>query len=160
MQDCSISITNALGILQSCTKPPMCLLLIMCCHCPVLIKLLLLPLSPLATPYRNDVAWASLRLKYPTTWLFVSQLVDNENIPKVHPCHDAIFIRTTIEFSSRRPLPRSFDVFFDLRLNKRFSKQSWVWWFEMPLRSLWRHCNINGRVEGSQSDSLQPLAGR
>ena len=26
-------------------------------------------------------------------------------------------------------------------LNKRLSKQSWGWWFEMPSRSLWRHCN-------------------
>ena len=24
-------------------------------------------------------------------------------------------------------------------LNKRMSKQSWGWWFETPLRSLWRH---------------------
>ena len=31
--------------------------------------------------------------------------------------------------------------FFDLRLNKRLSKQSWGWWFETPSRSLWRHCN-------------------
>ena len=31
-------------------------------------------------------------------------------------------------------------VFFVLRLNKRLSKQSWGWWFETPLRSLWRHC--------------------
>ena len=30
--------------------------------------------------------------------------------------------------------------FFDLRLNKRLSKQSWGWWFDTPLRSLW-HCN-------------------
>ena len=26
-------------------------------------------------------------------------------------------------------------------LNKRLSKQSWGWWFEMPSCSLWRHCN-------------------
>ena len=26
-------------------------------------------------------------------------------------------------------------------LNKRFSKQSWGWWFETPSRPLWRHCN-------------------
>ena len=25
--------------------------------------------------------------------------------------------------------------------NKRLSKQSWGWWFETSLRSLWRHCN-------------------
>ena len=36
---------------------------------------------------------------------------------------------------------RSFDTFFDLRLSKRFSKQSRHRWFEMPSRSLWRHCN-------------------
>ena len=26
-------------------------------------------------------------------------------------------------------------------LKKWLSKQSWGWWFEMPTRSLWRHCN-------------------
>ena len=36
--------------------------------------------------------------------------------------------------------PRSFDVSFDLRLNKRMSKQWWGWWFETPSRPLWRHC--------------------
>ena len=30
----------------------------------------------------------------------------------------------------QRPVTRCFDVFFDLRLNKRLSKQSWGWWFE------------------------------
>ena len=46
------------------------------------------------------------------------------------------------EFPTQRPVTRSFDVFFDLCLNKRLSKQSWGWWFETPLRSLWRHCNV------------------
>ena len=45
------------------------------------------------------------------------------------------------ECPSQRPLTRSFDVFFDLRLNIRLSKQLWSWWFETPSRSLWRHCN-------------------
>ena len=45
------------------------------------------------------------------------------------------------EFTSQRPVTRSFDVFFDLRPNKRFSKQSWGWRFETPSRSSWRHCN-------------------
>ena len=40
-----------------------------------------------------------------------------------------------------RPVTRSFDVFFDLHLNKRLSKQSWGWWFETPSRPLWRHRN-------------------
>ena len=47
------------------------------------------------------------------------------------------------ESPSQRPVTRSFDVFFDLRLNKRLSKQSRRRWFETPLRLLWRHCNVN-----------------
>ena len=46
------------------------------------------------------------------------------------------------EFPAQRPVTRSFDVFFDLRLNKRFSKQSWGWWFETLSRPVWRHCNV------------------
>ena len=34
------------------------------------------------------------------------------------------------EFSTQRPVTRSFDIFFDLRLNERLSKQWWDWWFE------------------------------
>ena len=41
------------------------------------------------------------------------------------------------EFPPQRPVTRSSDVFFDLRL----SKQSWGWGFETPSRSLWRHRN-------------------
>ena len=48
----------------------------------------------------------------------------------------------TGEFPSHRPVTRSFDVFFDLRLNKRLSKQSRRRWFETPSHSLWRHCNV------------------
>ena len=43
--------------------------------------------------------------------------------------------------NSQRPVTRSFDVFFDLRLNKRLSKQSWGWWFQTLSLPLWRHCN-------------------
>ena len=41
---------------------------------------------------------------------------------------------------SQRPVP--FDVFFDLHLNKRWSKHSIRWWFETPSRTLWRHHNV------------------
>ena len=44
--------------------------------------------------------------------------------------------------STQRPVTRSFDVFFDLRLNKRLSNQSWGWWFETLSRPLWRHCDV------------------
>ena len=52
----------------------------------------------------------------------------------------------TGEFPSQRPVTRSFDVFFDLRLNKRLSKQSWCWWLETQSRSLWRQCNGHGGI--------------
>ena len=74
----------------------------------------------------------------------------------------------TREFPSQRPVTRSFDVFFDLCLNKRLSKHSWGWWFETPMCSLWRHwnesvitlkinqsdCRQRGRWESSQSDTF------
>ena len=40
----------------------------------------------------------------------------------------------------QRPVTRSFDVFFDLRLNRRLGKQSRRWLFDTPWRLLWRHC--------------------
>ena len=49
----------------------------------------------------------------------------------------------TGEVPTQRPVTWSFDVFFDMCLNKRLSKQWWGWWFETPSRLLWRHCNVN-----------------
>ena len=48
----------------------------------------------------------------------------------------------TGEFPAQRPVTRSFDVYFDLHLNKQLSKQLWGWWFETHSWSLWRHCNV------------------
>ena len=48
------------------------------------------------------------------------------------------------EFPTQRPVTRSFRVFFDLRLNKRLSKQPWGWWLQTQSWSSWRHCNILG----------------
>ena len=45
------------------------------------------------------------------------------------------------EFPAQRPVALSFDVFFDLSLNKRLSKHLWGWWFETLSRPFWRHCN-------------------
>ena len=39
------------------------------------------------------------------------------------------------DFPTQRPVTRSFDVFFDLCLNKRLSKEPWGWWCE-TLKSL------------------------
>ena len=63
----------------------------------------------------------------------------------------------TGEIPSQRPVTRSFDILFDLSMNKRLSKQSWGWWFEEPSRSLWRHCNA-GTVQTLTSEHVYGYA--
>ena len=58
------------------------------------------------------------------------------------------------EFPAQRPVTRSFDVFFDLRLNKWLSKQPWGWWFETPSWSLWRQCNVKSAGRHLQEDKI------
>ena len=45
------------------------------------------------------------------------------------------------EFSSQRPVTRSFDIFY-MCLNTRLSKPSTHRWFELPSRSLQLQCNV------------------
>ena len=47
------------------------------------------------------------------------------------------------EFPAERPVTWSFDVFYDMRPNKRLSKRSRGWWFETPSHPLWRHSNVS-----------------
>ena len=47
-------------------------------------------------------------------------------------------IQSNSSVTGEFPTQDQWRVFFDLRLNKRLSKQSWGWWFEAPL---WRHSN-------------------
>ena len=54
------------------------------------------------------------------------------------------------EFPSQRPVTRSFNVLFDLRLDKRLSEQPRRRWFETLSRSIWRHCNMY-KVHGCRS---------
>ena len=57
----------------------------------------------------------------------------------------------TGEFPTQRPVTRSYDVFFDLRLNKQLSQQSWGWWFEMQSHPLWHHCSTMPWLESCDS---------
>ena len=77
----------------------------------------------------------------------------NGNIFRVtgHLCGEFTGLRW---FPVQRPVTRSFDVFFDLRLNKRLSKQSWGWWFEMLSRPLLRHHNAS-HILSSWADHSQ-----
>ena len=63
----------------------------------------------------------------------------------------------TGEFPTQRPVTRSFDVFFHLRLNKQLNKQSWGWWFETISRPLWRHCNELLSFQSSDAMASQNL---
>ena len=69
------------------------------------------------------------------------------------------------EFPTHRPVTRSFDVYFDLRPNKRLGKQSWGWWFQTLSWSLWRHRNDNRgvgefRPNRAHYDSLEKQCNR
>ena len=48
--------------------------------------------------------------------------------------------QSPVKSPQKRPVTWNFDVFFDLCLNKRLSKQSKRRWSETLSRSLWRHC--------------------
>ena len=61
----------------------------------------------------------------------------------------------TDEFPWQSPVTRSFDVFYDLRLNKRSNAQSIRWWFEMPSHWLWRHCSGESFDIASASDKYR-----
>ena len=74
-------------------------------------------------------------------WCIEIMTSSNENIAALQDfC--AGNSRVTVELPIQRPVTRSFDGFFDLRLNERLSKRWWGWWFEPPSGSLWRHCNV------------------
>ena len=62
----------------------------------------------------------------------------------------------TGEFPSQRSGNASFDVFFDVSLNKRLNGPSSSWWFETLWRSLWRHCNVSEMLHVVQSYGIVP----
>ena len=57
----------------------------------------------------------------------------------------------TREFATRSPVTPGLDIFFDLLVNKRLSKQSCGWWFDTPASSLWRHGNAYWFVRSSST---------
>ena len=76
------------------------------------------PPSFILHPHDDVIKWKH----FPRYWPFV---LGNSPVPG--------------EFPTQRPVTRSFDVFLDVGLNKRLSKQSKRWWFEAQSSSLWRH---------------------
>ena len=81
--------------------------------------------------------------KAQTTSTFHDDVIKWKHFPRYwHLCEGNSSV--TRGFPYQRPLTRSFDVFFDWRLNEWFSKQSGRRWFETPSHSLMRHCNVLG----------------
>ena len=79
----------------------------------------------------------------PATWLVLFFMMTSSNGNIFRPTGPLCGEFTgPDEFPLQRPVTQSLDVFFDLCLNKRLSKQSWGWLFETPSRSLWRHYNV------------------
>ena len=88
-------------------------------------------------------------VEVPRYWIFVSGIhrwIPSQRVGGILTSSNGNIFRVTGHlkgnspvtdgFPSQRPVARSFDVFFDLRLNKRLSKQSWAWWFETQSHSL------------------------
>ena len=101
----------------------------------LLIPLTLSPPSLTDSTHQKPVRLKTCSLKCSTTWwrhqmetfsALLAICTGNSPVPG--------------EFHAQTPVTRSFDVFFDLALNKR-SKQTWGWWFETLSRQLWRHHN-------------------
>ena len=93
------------------------------------------PQIPMLCPYKHDAWW---RHQMEIFSALLALCAGNSPV--------------TGELPAQRPVARSFDVFSDLCLNKRLSKQSWGWWFETLSHPLWRHCNV--KLESSISRPL------
>ena len=60
----------------------------------------------------------------------------------------------TGKFPTQRPVARRFDVFFDLRMKTRLSKQSRGWWFETLSRPFWCPCNVYYKLDDAPISSV------
>ena len=99
--------------------PRCCCQMLTCLQSPIALSVNIVEISTYT--FHDDVIERKYFLRY---WPFVRE---------IH--------RSPVN-SPQRPVTRSFDIFFDLCLNNRLSKQSWGWWFAKLSRPLWRHRNV------------------
>ena len=98
--------------------------------------------------YNPNLSWINV-------WYVVhDDVIKWKHFPRYWPFVRGIY-RSPLISPHNRPVARSFDVFFDLRLNKQLNKQSRGWWFETLSRSLWRHCNVSleGMIDTCSNNS-------
>ena len=144
MQDCIKSTVLAIELLQSCAKPPIyscTTTFVMLIHIKH-IKLHLVNNSLFFENYPQEhrdmqhAVYTHISLSF-----FHDDVIQWKYFPRYWPFVRGIH-RSSVNSPHKRPVTRSFDVFFDLHPNKRLSKHLWRWWFEPPSRPLWRHCNV------------------
>ena len=75
-----------------------------------------------------------IRLHFDSSWWRHQMKTFSRYCPFVKGIHGG--------FPSLRPVRRSFDIFFDLRLNTWLCKPWTRRWFETRSSSLWCHCNV------------------
>ena len=104
----------------------------------------------------NFITWCSKSSHHEACWWPGGRSSATFNIPWRHHQMETFSVLlalfagnslVTSEFPLQRPVMQSFDVFFDLHRNKRLSKQLKCGWFEIPLHSLWRHCNATNTYQ-------------
>ena len=127
VQDCSNPIANALEFLQSCTKPSI--------YTSFWLK------DTLSTALVDAVQMWDVNISLPLDHIFSWWRHQIETF-SAFSALCAGNSPVSGEFHAQRPVTRSFDLFFDLHLNKRLKKQSWCWWFETLSSPLCRHCNV------------------
>ena len=86
----------------------------------------------------SAVCWHRVELAVPVPW-WRHQMEAFSAVLAICAANSPV----TGKFPAQRPVTRSIDVFFDLRLNTHLSKQSWGWWFETPSCPLWCHNNVD-----------------
>ena len=129
--DCSISIANALEILHSCTKPSISICIYINIYWIIMTMI-----------YRRDRHIMNLALCRIENWwnagihinlvLCLNAWRHQKETFSAKLAICAGNSPASSEFHVQRLVARSFDVFFDLRLNKRLSKPLRCWWFETP----------------------------
>ena len=92
-------------------------------------------------------------------------IIMQDNIKNISNNHDDVIKMETSSallsvYAGNSPgtgdaVTQSFEVFFDLRLNKQLSKQSWGWSFETLSRPLWRHRNDNSIYQNARSSEYR-----
>ena len=113
------------------------MILLMSLSLPLLISLLA-PLLLLSLSVIIDIIAITIIFIFPeSTWSLLHDLITSCMMTS----SNGNIIRVAGHFSKASDA-ELWCFLFDLRLNKRLSKQSWGWWLETPSRPLWRHCNM------------------